>query len=118
MAQCNPPEATAARLYKPNAFDRKRVERAIRERSRYRYVTPVVRNVEGGFQIESPCCSRRVDAEGGVVDIALLLCPQPGEWKLYSKDHSAAQWLLHGTYQWLVELLEELKNDPQQKFWQ
>ncbi len=118
MATSNASPETAAGIYQPNAFDRKRVERALRERSRYLYVSPVVRTVEGGFQVESPCCSRRIDADGGVVDIALLLCPQPGVWKLYCKDHSAAQWLLHGTYQWLVELLEELKNDPQQKFWQ
>jgi len=81
-------------------------------------VTPAVRIVESGFQVESPCCSRRVDADGGVVDIALLLCRQPGAWGLYRKDHAAAQWLLHGTYAWLSELLEELKNDPKQIFWQ
>jgi len=102
----------------PNAFDRKQVERAIRERVRYRYVTPSLKVVEGGFRIESPCCSRRIDPEGGVVDIAMLLCQRPGEWKLYCKNHTAAQWLLHGTYKWLSDLLEELKKDPQQKFWQ
>jgi hypothetical protein len=118
MGTCNASAATDAGNYRPNAFDRKRVERALRDRTRYLYVTPAVRIVEGGFQIESPCCSRRVDADGGVVDIALLLCPRPGEWKLFRRDHSAAQWVLHGTYQWLAELLEELKNDPQQKFWQ
>lgn len=114
----NASPAIPAGLYRPNAFDRKLLERALRQRTRYLYVSPAVRMVEGGFLVESPCCSRRVDAEGGVVDIALLLCTQPGEWKLYCKDHSEAQWLLHGTYQWLSELLEELKNDPQQKFWQ
>ncbi|MGO9438894.1 MAG: hypothetical protein ACLP00_31865, partial [Terracidiphilus sp.] len=102
----------------PNAFDRKQVERAIRERARYRYVTPAVKIVEGGFRIESPCCSRRIDPDGGVVDIAMLICQQPGEWKLYRKDHEAARWMLHGTYKWLSDLLEELKKDPQQKFWQ
>ena len=118
MAASNTSTPMPAGLYQPNAFDRKLLERALRQRTRYLYVSPVVRMVEGGFLVESPCCSRRVDAEGGVVDIALLLCSQPGEWKLYCKDHSEAQWLLHGTYQWLSELLEELKNDPQQKFWQ
>ena len=118
MAASHASSATADGLYQPNAFDRKLVERAVRERARYRYVTPAVQIAEGGFLVESPCCSRRVDANGGVVDIALLLCPQPGEWNLYRKDHSAAQWLLHGTYQWLSDLLEELKSDPQQQFWQ
>jgi hypothetical protein len=118
MATSNASPATAAGLYQPNAFDRKLVERALRERIRYRYVSPETQIVDGGFRIESPCCSRRVEADGGVVDIALLLCSQPGAWNLYSKDHATAQWVLHGTYQWLSDLLEELKNDPQQKFWQ
>jgi hypothetical protein len=105
-------------LYQTNAFERKQVERAVKERTRYLYVKPAVRIVEGGFRIESPCCSRRVDAEGGTIDIALLLCPQPGQWNLYRKDHKASQWLLHGSYKWLVEMLDELKTDPQQRFWQ
>ncbi len=110
--------AMANGLYQTNAFDRKHVERAVKQRVRYLYVTPAVRIVEGGFRIESPCCSRRVDAEGGVIDIALLLCPQPGQWQLYRKDHAASEWLLHGSYKWLCDLLDELKKDPQQKFWQ
>jgi hypothetical protein len=118
MAASNAATSAVAGLYRPNAFDRKHVERALRERARYRYVTPAVQIVEGGFRIESPCCSRRVDVDGGLVDVALVLCPQPGEWKLYRKDHSAARWILHDTYRWLFDLLEELKMDPQQKFWQ
>ncbi len=110
--------ASVEGVYQPNAFDRKHVERAIKQRARYLYVTPALHRVKGGFRIESPCCSRRVDAEGGVVDVALLLCPQPGVWMLYSKDHSTAKWMLHGRYKWLCDLLEELKKDPQQKFWQ
>lgn len=102
----------------PNAFDRKRIERALADRSRYRYVKPAVRTVEGGFRIESPCCSRRVDANGGVVDIALLRYPEPGRWDLYRKDHAAAEWLLHETYEELGDLLDELKQDPQRMFWQ
>ncbi len=118
MATSNASPTAAAGHYQPNAFDRKLVERALRERTRYRYVTPSVRIVDGGLWVESPCCSRRIDTKGGVVDIALLLCPEPGAWQLYRKDHKAEKWLLHGTYQWLSELLEELKNDPQQQFWQ
>ena len=113
-----PAAPSSGAIHQPNVFDRKQVERALRTRARYKYVTPAVKIVEGCFRIESPCCSRRVDADGGVVDIAMLLCARPGEWKLYCKDHEAAQWMLHGTYQWLSDLLEELKQDPQQKFWQ
>jgi hypothetical protein len=118
MTASNASTAPAIAVYPPNAFDRKHVERALKERVRYRYVSPALRVVEGGFRIESPCCSRRVDADGGMVDIALLLRSRPGEWELYRKDHPAAQWLLHGTYKWLSDLLEELKKDPQQKIWQ
>jgi Protein of unknown function (DUF3024) len=105
-------------LLQPNAFDRKRIERALVERSRYRYVKPAVRMVEGGFRIESPCCSRRIDPDGGVIDIALIHYIEPGVWNLYRKDHTAAQWLLHGTYQRLDGMLEQLKKDPKRLFWQ
>lgn len=105
-------------LLQPNAFDRKRIERALAERSRYRYVKPAVRTVEGGFRIESPCCSRRVEPNGGVVDIALLIYRQPGFWDLYRKDHAAAEWRLHDTYGKLGDLLDELKQDPKRLLWQ
>jgi hypothetical protein len=108
----------AGGLLPPNAFDRKRIERALAERSRYRYVKPVVRMMEGGFRIESPCCSRRVEPNGGVVDIALLLYREPGLWDLYRRDHAATKWLLHSTYEKLGELLDELKKDPKRKLWQ
>jgi|ERR1035441_9961541 hypothetical protein len=102
----------------PNAFDLKRIERALAERSRYRYVKPAVRPAEAGFRIESPCCSRRVDPNGGVVDIALIRHLPPGMWTLYRKDHGAGDWLLHETYEKLSDLLEELKKDPKQLLWQ
>ena len=57
----------------PNDFDRKRIERALKARKRYRYVTPRVAAVTDGYRIESPCCSRNIDPDGGVVDVALLL---------------------------------------------
>lgn len=118
MAASHALTVAAAGIYQPNAFERKQVERAVKERARYLYVSPAVRTVDGGFRIESPCCSRRVDAGGGVVDIALIQCPQPRVWELYRKDHSAARWMPHKSYNWLCDLLEELKTDPEQKFWQ
>lgn len=102
----------------PNAFDLKRIERALGERCRYRYVKPAVRRAEGGFRIESPCCSRRVDPQGGVVDIALIRHFQPGVWTLHRKDHCTREWLLHGRYEKLGDLLEELKKDVRQLLWQ
>jgi hypothetical protein len=55
-----------------NEFERKQIERAIDKRKRYRYVRPTVRMVSNGILVESPCCSRRVDEAGGMVDVALL----------------------------------------------
>ena len=50
-----------------------RLERALRERVRYRYVTPNVLREGTSYRIQSPCCSRTVDPSGGVIDIALLV---------------------------------------------
>ncbi len=47
----------------------------------------------------SPCCSRNVDPEGGVIDIALLepcMLPRqaaPVGWRLHSRDHAGATWV-------------------------
>jgi hypothetical protein len=116
-AASNVPMSSAS--YRPNEFDRKRIERAITGRKRYRYVSPSVHTVGGGYVVRSPCCSRSVDPDGGVVDVALLQyrnAPQP--WVLYCKDHEAREWLLHAAYERLTELLEHLNTDPYRRFWQ
>lgn len=103
----------------PNELDRRRIERALERRKRYRYVSPSVRVVEGGYLIESPCCSRNVDAEGGRIDVALLqYVPGPAAWRLYRKQHDQARWHLHATFNRLGELLEEVNTDPLRLFWQ
>jgi hypothetical protein len=58
----------------PNQLDHKRIERALSQRERYRYVTPqvIADDEEHGYRIESPCCSRNVEPAGGIIDIALL----------------------------------------------
>ncbi len=34
------------------------------------------------------CCSRNIDPDGGIVDIALLLFDEEqGQWDLFRKDH-------------------------------
>ncbi len=103
----------------PNEFDRRRIERALKSRERYRYVSPHVAVVEGGYRIESPCCSRNVDRSGGVIDIALLLHDvDRARWQLFRKDHSTGTWVLDGDHERLVETLERLNKDPERLFWQ
>jgi hypothetical protein len=103
----------------PNELDRKRIERALERRKRYRYVSPSVRPVEGGYLIESPCCSRNVDPEGGCIDVALLqYAAGPARWRLYRKQHDQGLWHLHATFNRLMELLKEVNADPLRLFWQ
>ncbi|MGA2779008.1 MAG: hypothetical protein ABSF94_15745 [Steroidobacteraceae bacterium] len=105
--------------YRENEFDRKRIERAIAARKRYRYVSPRVDLIGGGYVVRSPCCSRKIEPDGGIVDIALLIharAPQP--WRLYRKDHERRQWRLHAVYERLGDLLDQLNADPARQFWQ
>jgi DUF3024 family protein len=103
----------------PNDFDRRRIERALKARQRYRYVEPSVAVVNGGYRIESPCCSRNVDPDGGVVDVALLLFDEEcAAWRLFAKNHTKRTWEFHKSYGRLIELLEELNTDPERLFWQ
>lgn len=102
----------------PNDVDRKRIARALARRERYRYVSPCVRPVTGGYRIESPCCSRNLDPDGGVVDIALLqFVPGTRAWQLYRRDHAACHWRLYGSYDGLAQLLDILNADPERQFW-
>ena len=109
----------AGRSAHPNDLDLKRIERSLKSRKRYRYVRPLVSGVDGGYRIESPCCSRNIDPEGGVIDVALLLHdPQRQAWHLYRKNHASGTWEHHSDYTRLVDLLELLNADPERKFWQ
>ena len=101
-----------------NEFERKQIERAIGKRKRYRYVRPTVRMVSNGILVASPCCSRRVDEAGGMVDVALLQRLPSGCWRMYCKDHSTASWKLHTANARLADLLDSLKSDPDRIFWQ
>jgi len=103
----------------PNDFDRRRIERALKARQRYRYVSPTVATVAGGYRIESPCCSRNIDPDGGVVDVALLVYDDSHSlWQLFRKDHTKRTWEFHSTHDRLVDLLDELNADPGREFWQ
>lgn len=102
----------------PNDLERKRIEHALARRKRYRYVSPRVATVPGGYQIMSPCCSRRIDPNGGIVDIArLIFAEAQRHWLLYRKDHDAGTWRLHAEYDALPALLQQINNDPGRIFW-
>ena len=103
----------------PNDVDRKRIERALDARARYRYVSPEVRAEEGGYRIQSPCCSRNVDPSGGVIDIARLEYVSGLQaWNLFRKDHARHAWQFYGAFGALGELLQFLNQDPERIFWQ
>jgi hypothetical protein len=112
-------EFAARRFIHPNDLDRKRIERAIAQRLRYRYVSPRVSAVTGGYRIESPCCSRNIDANGGIIDVALIEFRDDTEtWHLHRKNHVLGKWEFHSAYDRLSELLDRLNADPERKFWQ
>ena len=94
-----------------------RLQRALRERQRYRYVTPRVTAEDEGFLIQSPCCSRNVDPQGGLIDIALLMPMACGHWRLSSRDHATSMWVERLQDQPLEVLLEALCVDTERVFW-
>ena len=95
----------------------RRMERALRERVRYRYVQPQVLREGDAFRIQSPCCSRKVDPTGGLIDIALLVPHGDGHWYLCSRDHANSTWepLHHDAS--LEVLLDLLCVDSERQFW-
>lgn len=95
---------------------RRRLLRLLNSRTRYRYVKPEVEIVDNGWLIRSPCCSRKVDSEGGVIDIALLSCTN-GLWQLYARDHTTQSWHLEAQAEAPDPLYAALLSDPQRIFW-
>lgn len=112
------PSAANVRLH-PNEMDRRRIERALESRKRYRYVTPEVHGFGEGYLIQSSCCSRNIDPDGGIIDIARLEYRADRQcWWLYHKDHQIGHWIMHGEYQNLPQILDILNQDPNRRFWQ
>ena len=73
--------------------------------------------VPGGYRIVSPCCSRNIDLNGGLIDIARIEW-EAGVWRLYSMNHACAQWLMHSQVSRLERLMEGLNDDSKGVFWQ
>ncbi|KRQ17400.1 hypothetical protein ACNJX9_33430 [Bradyrhizobium sp. DASA03076] len=103
----------------PNDIDRMRIERALKSRERYRYVSASITAVAGGYLIESPCCSRNIDIEGGIIDVALLHHNSASAcWQVFRKDHKKCVWKLHSTHRRLAAVTDLLNADPERVFWQ
>ncbi|MGL3104301.1 DUF3024 domain-containing protein [Bradyrhizobium sp. BR 1432] len=103
----------------PNDIDRRRIERALKSRDRYRYVSASITLVAGGYLIKSPCCSRNIDTEGGIIEVALLRHDSAsGWWKVFRKDHKQCVWKLHSTHRRLAAVTDLLNADPERLFWQ
>lgn len=113
---------TAITVFAPSSarvFDllQHRLQLSLRGRTRYRYVKPRVFLEDGCYRVQSPCCSRRIDPEGGLIDIALLE-PQPDKrWRLASRDHVTQTWVTRCQQASLRTVLDLLCNDPDRQFW-
>jgi hypothetical protein len=94
-----------------------RLERALRERVRYRYVRPLVLQQGEAFRIQSPNCSRKVDPRGGVIDIALLVPHGANSWCLCSRDHAVDAWVPRLQNAALNDALDALCTDQERQFW-
>jgi hypothetical protein len=112
-------QANLGRPAQPNDLDFKRIERSLESRRRYRYVSPILLKTAGGYRIQSPCCSRNIDPDGGVIDIALLLFDDRNHnWRLLRKNHILGAWEFDSVYDRLAELLLYLNEDSERRFWQ
>jgi len=117
-----PPERAAGAAASPAPrgavldFERARLVRSLRSRSRYRYVRARVSAVDGGYEVSAPCCSRNVDPDGGVIGIARLLRTADG-WQLERRDHARECWVLYALDGSLDELAAMLNSDPERVFW-
>lgn len=109
-----PPDAVEAQVV---GFMLPFIERALKDRVRYRYVQPVVRQEGESFRIQAPCCSRNVDPEGGVIDIALLCSAADGSWSLQARDHTAGIWVPQADGLSLGEALDTVCVDAERTFW-
>lgn len=93
------------------------IERAIARRSRYRYVHPRVESEGDGWKIVSPNCSRRIDKQGGEIDVAWLTPDNEGGWLLFSRDHVRQRWELRARSRRLTDIFDHLVIDREREFW-
>lgn len=99
------------------SLDVRRIEKALTQRTRYKYVQPRVEREGLGWKVCSPNCSRNIDPQGGEIDIAWLVPAKDGGWRLYARDHVQDCWKLREQGM-LPALLVLLTSDPAREFWQ
>lgn len=99
-------------------LDARRIERALDQRVRYKYVHPRVVREGKGWKVVSPNCSRNIDPTGGEIDIAWLVPDAELGWLLYSRDHVLACWQMRRSDASLPALLTHLCEDPNREYWQ
>ncbi len=111
--------ATVSAAANAQVFDllQRRLQHALRERVRYRYVRPKVLLEDGCYRIQSPCCSRRVDPAGGLIDIALLVPHADQRWSLCWRDHATQTWATRSQNETLSAVLDLLCVDADRQFW-
>ena len=100
------------------SLDACRIERALVQRTRYKYVRPRVVHEGLGWKVVSPNCSRNIDAHGGEIDIAWLVPHSNGGWLLFGRDHARDCWQLRHREASLPAALARLCADPDREFWQ
>ena len=98
-------------------LDARRIEKALTQRTRYKYVQPRVQREGLGWKVSSPNCSRNIDPQGGEIDIAWLVPSEGHGWLLYARDHAQDCWKLREQGM-LPTLLLRLASDPEREFWQ
>jgi hypothetical protein len=94
-----------------------RIDRALPQRTRYRYVVPRVECEGLGWKIVSPNCSRNIDPTGGDIAIAWLVPLNGGRWLLHSRDHRQDCWRLEASDLPLDAALQRICADPLGVFW-
>lgn len=108
--------ARAGTVTGPAELERRRLERALEKRSRYRYVHPQVVAEGCGWRVASPCCSRNVDPQGGEIDIAWFEPAEDG-WRLHARNHAQGCWVPYAQAARLMDLVDVVCTDPLRVFW-
>jgi hypothetical protein len=94
-----------------------RIERALAQRQRYRYVQPRVEREGQGWKIVSPNCSRNIDPNGGEIAIAWFEPLRDGRWALHSRDHARDAWRIDARAIAFDDALARVCVDALGRFW-